>query len=145
MGSDSEVTSHEIKAAFRAKVKSGYPDKSGTQATGNKFIQVNEAYAILIRCDGLVRHLSQSYYRKQTHGAPRHIATEMYSRTGMFCAEIIKISGKDEKEKVGRIMLNDLVYVRAGKKYTGEGKSSSGITASGGLVPIDENKPQISA
>jgi uncharacterized protein (DUF2147 family) len=73
--------------------------------------------------------------------SPREI--EIYKQSNKYYAKIIKVSGNDEKEKVGHIMLKDLVYDQTNKKYTGEVNSPSGMTASGELVLIDENKLQI--
>ncbi|MCX6721674.1 MAG: DUF2147 domain-containing protein [Candidatus Staskawiczbacteria bacterium] len=73
--------------------------------------------------------------------SPREI--EIYKQSDKYYAKIIKVSGKDEKEKVGHIMLKDLVYYQTDKKYTGEVNSPSGMTASCELVLLDENKLQI--
>ncbi len=73
--------------------------------------------------------------------SPREI--EIYKQNNKYYAKIIKVSGTDEKEKVGHIMLKDLVYNQTDKKYTGEVNSPSGMTASGVLVLLDENKLQI--
>lgn len=69
---------------------------------------------------------------------------EVYKQNNKYYAKIIKISGEDENEKVGHIMFKDLVYDQADKKYTGKANSTSGITASGELVLLDENRLQIS-
>lgn len=74
--------------------------------------------------------------------SPREI--EIYKHSNKYYAKIIKVSGKDEKEKVGHIMLKDLVYDQTVKKYTGKVNSPSGMTASGKLVLLDENRLQIS-
>ena len=116
LGLDSDATTREIKAAFRAKVKLYHPDKSGTQDTRDKFIQVNEAYAILMRRDELVRHLMRKYARKQAQGTPRHTATEMQSHAGKYA----DMSYEDfEKTPLYRtaIVLNftfDYVFVAVG-------------------------------
>ena len=73
---------------------------------------------------------------------PRKI--EDYRHNNKYFGKIIKVSGKDEKEKAGHIMLKDLVYEQAGKKYTGKAKSPSGMTVSGELILLDENRLQIS-
>jgi len=74
--------------------------------------------------------------------SPREI--EVYKHNNKYFGKIIKVSGKDEKEKVGHIMLKDLVYDQGGKKYSGKANSPSGMTASGELVLLDENRLQIS-
>ena len=68
---------------------------------------------------------------------------EVYKQSNKYYGKIIKVSGNDEKEKVGHIMLKDLVYDQTDKKYKGEVNSPSGMTASGELLLIDENKLQI--
>lgn len=74
--------------------------------------------------------------------SPREI--EIYIENNMYHGKIIKVSGENEKEKVGHIMLKDFVYDQAGKKYTGEVNAPSGMTASGELVLLNDNKLQIS-
>lgn len=69
---------------------------------------------------------------------------EVYKQNNKYYGKIIKVSGEDEKEKVGHIMLKDLVYDQTDKKYTGKANSPSGITASGKIVLLDENRLQIS-
>jgi uncharacterized protein (DUF2147 family) len=68
---------------------------------------------------------------------------EIYKQSNKYYAKIIKISGSDEDEKVGHIMLKDLVYDQTNKKYTGEVNSPSGMSASGEIILLDENKLQI--
>ncbi len=74
--------------------------------------------------------------------SPREI--EVYKHNNKYFGKIIKVSGRDEEEKVGHIMLKDLVYNQAGKKYIGKANSPSGMTASGELILLDENRLQIS-
>lgn len=69
---------------------------------------------------------------------------EIYKQSNKYYGKIIKVSGKNEKEKVGHIMLKDLVYDQTDKKYTGDVNSPSGMTASGELILLDENRLQIS-
>ncbi len=73
--------------------------------------------------------------------SPREI--EIYYENNKYYAKIIKVSGENEKEKVGHIILKDLVYDQTDKKYSGEVNSPSGMTASCELVLLDENKLQI--
>ncbi len=84
LGLDSAAGTREIKAAFRAKVKLYHPDKSGTQDTRDRFIQVNQAYEILMRRDELVRHFLQKYNRKQAQVRPRGAATDAHSRAESY-------------------------------------------------------------
>jgi hypothetical protein len=74
--------------------------------------------------------------------SPRVI--EIYKHNNNYYGKIIKVSGENEKEKVGHIMLKDLVYDTAGNKYVGEAISPSGMTASAELALPDENRLQIS-
>lgn len=73
--------------------------------------------------------------------SPRKI--EIYKQDSKYYAKIIQVSGEDEKEKVGHIMLKDLVYDQTDKKYTGKANSPSGISASGELVLLDKNRLKI--
>jgi hypothetical protein len=68
---------------------------------------------------------------------------EIYSENNKYYGKIIKVSGENKKEKVGHIMLKDLVYDQTEKKYNGEANSPSGMTASCELILLDENKLQI--
>lgn len=74
--------------------------------------------------------------------SPREI--EIYENNNKYYAKIIKVSGNDHNEKVGHIMLKDLVYDQDDKKYKGVANSPSGIKALGKLVLLDENRLQIS-
>lgn len=74
--------------------------------------------------------------------SPREI--EVYEQNNKYYAKIIKVSGEDKKEKVGHIMLKDLVYDLSDKKYTGKANSPSGMTASGEIVLLDEDMLQVS-
>ncbi|MDY0077013.1 MAG: DUF2147 domain-containing protein [Bacteroidales bacterium] len=73
--------------------------------------------------------------------SPREI--ELYKQNDKYYAKIIKISGEDKKEKVGHIMLTDLVYDQSEKLYSGKANSPSGMTASSEIVLLDENRLQI--
>ncbi|HSH51384.1 MAG TPA: hypothetical protein VK982_06640 [Bacteroidales bacterium] len=74
--------------------------------------------------------------------SPRKI--EIYKQNNKYYAKIIKVSGRDKKEKIGHIMLKDLIYGQADKNYTGKANSPSGMTASAEIVLLDENRLQIS-
>jgi hypothetical protein len=69
---------------------------------------------------------------------------EVYKQNDKYYAKIIKVSGEDKKEKVNHIMLTDLVYDQTDKIYSGKANSPSGITATGKIVLLDENRLQIS-
>lgn len=84
LGVDAQATTREIKAAFRAKVKLYHPDKSGTQATRDQFIRVNEAYEILMRRDELVRRALQKYYRRRAEERRHQPKTDVRSRAGRY-------------------------------------------------------------
>jgi len=73
--------------------------------------------------------------------SPREI--EVYKQNDKYYAKITKISGEDKKEKVGHIMLTDLVYDQSDNIYSGKANSPSGMTASGKIVQLDENRLQI--
>lgn len=73
--------------------------------------------------------------------SPREI--EVYKQNDKYYAKIIKVSGEDKKEKVGHIMLTDLVYNRTDKIYSGKANSPSGITASSEIMLLDENRLHI--
>lgn len=70
--------------------------------------------------------------------SPREI--EIYRENNKYYGKIIKVSGTEKKEKVGHILLQDFVYDPSGKNYTGNINSPGGMTASGVLSALDENK-----
>lgn len=74
--------------------------------------------------------------------SPREI--EIYLENNKYYGKIVKVSGKNEKEKVGHVMLKDLVYDQTDKKYSGKVNSPSGMSASCKLVLLDENNLHIS-
>lgn len=68
---------------------------------------------------------------------------EVYKQNNKFFAKIIKTSGNDDKEKIGHIMIKDMVYDLEKNNYHGEVNSPGGMTASGELKLINENKLRI--
>ena len=73
-------TDQEIKAAYRRLVKLYHPDKSGDENTRDKFIDVNEAYEVLLRRDEYVRDALLRYQkRKQTDGRMREPRSRDYA------------------------------------------------------------------
>lgn len=55
----------EIKSAYRRLAKRYHPDRSGTTDTRSKFIEVNEAYEILMKRDAMVREAIRRYNQKR--------------------------------------------------------------------------------
>ena len=65
-------TDGEIKAAYRRLAKLYHPDKSGDPNTRDKFIDVNEAYEVLLRREEYVRDALLRYQkRKEAQSAIR--------------------------------------------------------------------------
>ena len=58
-------TDQEIKAAYRRLAKLYHPDRSGDQNTRDKFIDVNEAYEVLLRRDDYVRDALLRYQKRK--------------------------------------------------------------------------------
>jgi len=58
-------TNQEIKAAYRRLAKLYHPDRSGDPNTRGKFIDVNEAYEILLRRDEYIRDALLRYQKRQ--------------------------------------------------------------------------------
>jgi hypothetical protein len=63
-----QADEREVKSAYRRLAKRYHPDRSGNPATRQKFIEVNEAYEILMKRDELVQEAIRRYYRKQQSG-----------------------------------------------------------------------------
>lgn len=64
LGVTSDADEGEIKRAYRAKAKLYHPDRSGNQNTREQFIQVNEAYEVLMQKDSYVRDAIDRYKEK---------------------------------------------------------------------------------
>jgi len=74
--------------------------------------------------------------------SPREI--EIYKENNKYYGKIIKVSGTEKKEKVGHILLLDFIYNPSEKEYTGSIKSPGGMSASGVLSVLNENKLKFS-
>jgi uncharacterized protein (DUF2147 family) len=74
--------------------------------------------------------------------SPREI--EIYKENNKYYGKIIKVSGTEKKEKVGHILLLDFVYNPSEKEYTGNINSPGGMSASGVLSVLNENKLKFS-
>jgi len=60
-----ESTDQEIKAAYRRLAKLYHPDRSGDDSTRGRFIDVNEAYEVLIRRDDYIRDAILRYKKRR--------------------------------------------------------------------------------
>lgn len=60
----------DIKRAYRKKAKLYHPDRSGDPNTREKFIEVNEAYEILMQKDQYVREAINRYQKKNGEPEP---------------------------------------------------------------------------
>lgn len=74
--------------------------------------------------------------------SPREI--EIYKENNKYYGKIIKVSGTEKKEKVGHILLLDFIYNPSEKEYTGKINSPGGMSASGVLSVLNENKLKFS-
>jgi curved DNA-binding protein CbpA len=64
------VGEDDIKRAYRKMAKLYHPDRSGDGNTREKFIQVNEAYEVLMRKDQYVREAISRYKKKNGEAEP---------------------------------------------------------------------------
>lgn len=62
----------EIKSAYRKLAKLYHPDKSGDPGTRNQFIDVNEAYEILMKRDEYVRDAILRYQQRRDAEREKH-------------------------------------------------------------------------
>jgi uncharacterized protein (DUF2147 family) len=69
---------------------------------------------------------------------------EIYVQDSKYFGKTIKVSGRNDKEKVGHIMLRNFVYNQSDRSYSGEINSPEGMTASGKLELLEENKLKFS-
>lgn len=65
-------TDGEIKSAYRKLAKLYHPDKSGDPRTRNQFIDVNEAYEILMKRDQYVRDAILRYQQRREAEREKH-------------------------------------------------------------------------
>ncbi|NEN23668.1 J domain-containing protein [Cryomorpha ignava] len=72
-----DSTDVDIKAAYRRLAKLYHPDKSGNQTSRHKFIDVNEAYEVLMNRDAYVR---DAVIRYQKRKEAREILQRKYGR-----------------------------------------------------------------
>lgn len=75
--------------------------------------------------------------------SPREI--EIYLEKNKYYGKIIRVSGKDGKEKVGHLLLREFVFDQSGEKYTGQINSPGGMEASGELELLTESTLKVSA
>lgn len=68
---------------------------------------------------------------------------EIYIHDNLFYGKIIKVSGKEPKEKVGHLLLNILIFNSTTKKYSGKVNSTTGMIADCELEFINKNKLQM--
>lgn len=64
----------DIKRAYRTLAKQYHPDRSGNKDTREKFIEVNEAYEVLLKKDEYIQDAIRRYKAKQgnrTYNKPR--------------------------------------------------------------------------
>jgi len=73
---NSDASNAQIKNAYRNLAKQYHPDRSGTSATRGQFIEVNEAYEILMRRDDYVRDAIKRYQARRS----RERSTAAYAR-----------------------------------------------------------------
>ncbi len=74
--------------------------------------------------------------------SPREI--EIYMDNNKYYGKITKVSGTEKIERVGHILLLDFVYNPAEKEYNGNINSPGGMTASGVLSVVNEQKLKFS-
>ncbi|NHZ84678.1 MAG: DUF2147 domain-containing protein [Planctomycetia bacterium] len=68
---------------------------------------------------------------------------EIYNQNNMFFGEIIKVSDDEHQNEIGHILLNNLIFNISTKRYEGEVKSTSGMTANCEIQLINQSKFQL--
>lgn len=66
LGLNPNADDRDIKSAYRRLAKTYHPDRSGSAATREKFIEVNEAYEILMKRDAMVLEAIKRHRQKQS-------------------------------------------------------------------------------
>lgn len=69
----------EIKAAYRRLVKRYHPDMSGDPNTRDQFVNVNEAYEILLRRDDYVKDAILRYQNRRSRAPSRTVERRHYA------------------------------------------------------------------
>lgn len=68
---------------------------------------------------------------------------EIYKQNNLFYGKIIKISGNEDKEKVGHLLLDKLTFHTTTRTYTGNVNSTNGMNADCELKLINQNRFQM--
>ena len=83
---------------------------------------------------------SQSQIEGKWKGEENGSVIEIYSQNNMFFGKIINAPDTSSDVEKGHVLLNNLVYNNATKKYEGKVKLTSGFTAKSEIELINENK-----
>jgi len=70
---------------------------------------------------------------------------EIFKKNDLFYGKIVKVEGKNDKEKVGQLLLTDITFVASSQTYKGQINAANGFTATCELEFIDENRLQLTA
>jgi hypothetical protein len=71
LGLSPDANEREVKGAYRRMAKLYHPDRSGSADTRHKFIEVNEAYEILMKRDAMVRDAIRRYQQRRAGQTPK--------------------------------------------------------------------------
>ena len=68
---------------------------------------------------------------------------EIYMQNNIFYGKIIKVSGNESKEKVGHLLLDNLIFNPSTKRYKGLVNSTHGMKADCIIELLNQNKFQL--
>lgn len=72
-------------------------------------------------------------------------SVEIFKKYDLFYGKIVKVESKNDKEKVGQLLLTDITFIRSSQTYKGQINAANGFTATCELKFIDEKRLQLTA
>lgn len=72
-------------------------------------------------------------------------SVEIFKKDDLFYGKIVKVERNNGKEKVGQLLLTDILFVTSSQTYKGQINAASEFTATCELEFIDENRLQLTA
>lgn len=85
-------------------------------------------------------NFSQSTIEGNWENEENGFVIDVYNENNMFFGKILTVPNEDDKDKVGHLVLNELVYNSSTKKYEGVVKTTLGISAHGEIELLNENR-----
>lgn len=107
----------EIKSAYRSLAKVYHPDRSGNPATKTQFIEVNEAYEILLKREMYIRDAIRRYKGKKTEQRKHDLAREARYRAARHAEMPFAKFAKSPIYRTAMVVNNLFDYVAMGAGF----------------------------